>query len=90
MPDDQKPLEQLITDLLGRAMEHVMAVPADDWVQVLQAWDEFTATEVDAIIGTFDEKELRSLAAQLLRYLTALQRTELLGEAFPTLRISEN
>jgi hypothetical protein len=82
-------LDQLVTDLLGRALEHVMAVPANGWAEVLREWDEFTALEIVGIVEELDESELRGLAAHLLQRLTGVLRSELLEETFPTLRLSE-
>jgi hypothetical protein len=83
-------LDDLLRTLVGKAMENVMARPAEDWSQVIADWDEYTTAEIIRIVEQLDGDPLRSLAAQLLHRATEEMRTELLTEAFPLLGISEN
>ena len=80
----------MVTDLLGRGLEHVTAKPAESWLLVFRDWYAFTGQEIDGLVATLDEEELRILSAYLLRQVTELLRNDLLEEAFPGFSASDN
>ena len=90
MPDDgAEEVDQLIADLLERAMEHAVAIPAKGWSEVLREWDELTALEIVDVVEQLDDGELRALTSRLLRRQTVLRRNQAMAEVLPALPFSD-